>query len=103
MSAKREPDAPYGALRARAPAVPGMTIRAVCTPRLGQLFCARMKFIKQSLRTLSLAAIVVWVACWTAFSQQPHTLTGDIRAPENFHSKILNNDRRLQRRQGSHL
>jgi len=29
----------------------------------------------------------------SAFAQQPHTLTGDIRAHRNFHSQILNNDR----------
>lgn len=31
--------------------------------------------------------------CGTAVAQQPHTLTGDIRAHKTFHSKILNNDR----------
>jgi predicted alpha/beta superfamily hydrolase len=29
----------------------------------------------------------------TAFAQQRHTLTGDIRVHKSFHSKILNNDR----------
>jgi predicted alpha/beta superfamily hydrolase len=31
--------------------------------------------------------------CESAFAQQPHTLTGDIRTHQKFHSGILNNDR----------
>jgi predicted alpha/beta superfamily hydrolase len=41
---------------------------------------------------LALPAIFCFSA---AFAQQPHTLTGDIRAHRNFHSQILNNDRDL--------
>jgi predicted alpha/beta superfamily hydrolase len=54
-----------------------------------------MRFAGQSLssHTLRLAAIVALFVCGTAYAQQPHTLTGDIRAHKNFHSKILNNDR----------
>ncbi len=46
-----------------------------------------------SSHTLRLVAIVALFACGAAFAQQPHTLTGDIRAQKNFHSNILNNDR----------
>jgi len=55
-----------------------------------------MKFACQRLgnRTLQLVASVgLFAFCGTAFAQQPHTLTGDIRPLNNFHSKILNNDR----------
>ncbi len=42
----------------------------------------------------SLAFIVASLICGTAVvAQQPHTLTGDIRVHQNFHSQILNNDR----------
>jgi len=64
--------------------------------RLRRLFCASMKFACQRLgnRTLQLVASVgLFAFCGTAFAQQPHTLTGDIRPLNNFHSKILNNDR----------
>jgi predicted alpha/beta superfamily hydrolase len=43
--------------------------------------------------TSRLAAIVALFISGTASAQQPHTLTGDIRAHKSFHSKILNNDR----------
>jgi len=39
------------------------------------------------------AVIALLVLGGTALAQQPHTLTGDIRAHRNFHSNILNNDR----------
>ena len=39
------------------------------------------------------AVVALLIFCCTALAQQPHTLTGDIRAPMSFHSKILNNDR----------
>jgi predicted alpha/beta superfamily hydrolase len=55
-----------------------------------------MKFACQRLRscTLQLVAIVgLFAFCGTGFAQRPHTLTGDIRAHKDFHSKILNNDR----------
>ncbi len=39
--------------------------------------------------------VVVAFLCATAVAQQPHTLTGDIHAHKNFHSKILNNDREV--------
>ena len=44
--------------------------------------------------TLSLVAVVaLFIFCLTASAQRPHTLTGDIHAHKDFHSKILNNDR----------
>jgi len=55
-----------------------------------------MKFACQRLRscTLQLVAIVgLFAFCGTGFAQRPHTLTGDIRAHKDFHSKIQNNDR----------
>jgi len=39
---------------------------------------------------IAVAAVLLSAA---AEAQQPHTLTGNIRAPQKFHSKILNNDR----------
>lgn len=45
-------------------------------------------------RLTSLFAAILGLFCFgTAIAQQPHTLTGDIRAHKSFHSKILNNDR----------
>lgn len=44
---------------------------------------------------IRLAVSAGLVACGTAAAQQPHSLTGDIRAHPGFHSKILNNDRDL--------
>ncbi|HYU99609.1 MAG TPA: alpha/beta hydrolase-fold protein, partial [Pyrinomonadaceae bacterium] len=39
---------------------------------------------------------LVWLAiCVNTFAQQPHTLTGDIRAHKSFHSYILKNDREV--------
>ena len=44
--------------------------------------------------TLSLVAVIaLFIFCPTANAQQPHTLTGDIRPLNKFHSIILNNDR----------
>jgi predicted alpha/beta superfamily hydrolase len=40
-----------------------------------------------------LAAVALLDSYGSAVAQQPHTLTGDIRAHKSFHSKILNNDR----------
>jgi predicted alpha/beta superfamily hydrolase len=60
------------------------------------ILCIAMKFACQRLcgRTLQLVALVgLFAFCGTAFAQRPHTLTGDIRPVNNFHSKILNNDR----------
>jgi len=45
-------------------------------------------------RTLpGLALLVLLLVCGVAVAQQPHTLTGDIRVHQSFHSSILNNDR----------
>ena len=54
-----------------------------------------MRFAGSIIRRIlpGFAAVVSLFICGAAFSQQPHTLTGDIRAHKNFHSKILNNDR----------
>lgn len=39
------------------------------------------------------ASLLTLLSGSVAISQQPHTLTGDIRYHKQFHSKILNNDR----------
>lgn len=55
-----------------------------------------MRFVKASLRSYaSTLAFCVTSLAWggTAFAQQPHTLTGEIRSHPGFHSNILNNDR----------
>jgi predicted alpha/beta superfamily hydrolase len=54
-----------------------------------------MSFRTQRRRHLivRVAAIVALFVCGTAVAQEPHTLTGDIRAHKTFNSKILNNDR----------
>jgi predicted alpha/beta superfamily hydrolase len=44
---------------------------------------------------LRFAAIAAFSVSGSAFAQQPHTLTGEIRARKSFHSRILNNDRDL--------
>ena len=38
-------------------------------------------------------ALVIALICAGATAQTPHSLTGDIRLHQSFHSKILNNDR----------
>lgn len=38
-------------------------------------------------------AVVALLLCGHAMGQQPHTLTGDIRLHQKFHSKVLKNDR----------
>lgn len=50
--------------------------------------------MKFSIR-LHVAIGLVLLAWGPAFSQQPHTLTGDVRLHANFHSNILNNDRNV--------
>jgi predicted alpha/beta superfamily hydrolase len=54
-----------------------------------------MKFVRESIlfRTFRVFALVLLSACANAFAQQPHTLTGDIRAHKSFHSNILKNNR----------
>jgi len=55
-----------------------------------------MKFASQRLscRALRLVALAgSLISCGTVVAQQPHTLTGEIRAHKNFHSSVLNNDR----------
>ena len=54
-----------------------------------------MNYAGLSLRTLTrrLIAVATLFICESAFAQEPHTLTGDIRTPQKFHSGILNNDR----------
>jgi len=51
-----------------------------------------MKFFRLSILFRAFALVLVSV-CANAFAQQPHTLTGDIRAHKSFHSNILKNDR----------
>ncbi|MGH9872154.1 MAG: alpha/beta hydrolase [Pyrinomonadaceae bacterium] len=46
-----------------------------------------------SVFVLSLALITTLFVCGATLAQQPHSLTGDIRAHKSFHSNILNNDR----------
>jgi predicted alpha/beta superfamily hydrolase len=48
-----------------------------------------------SKRQLYLVALVLLFVCRAATAQQPHTLTGDVRLHEDFHSEILNNDRNV--------
>jgi predicted alpha/beta superfamily hydrolase len=50
--------------------------------------------MKNPAKTL-LILIVGALAGGSAAAQRPHTLTGDIRLHQTFHSKILNNDRAL--------
>jgi predicted alpha/beta superfamily hydrolase len=54
-----------------------------------------MKFASRTVSNLAsrLTAGIVFFFSGPAIAQQPHTLTGNIRAHKNFHSKILNNDR----------
>ena len=42
---------------------------------------------------LTFTASIVLFLCGIAVAQQPHSLTGDIRLHNSFHSNILNNDR----------
>ncbi len=44
-------------------------------------------------RVIRLSAVAAFLLIGTAVAQQPHTLTGDIRFHNGFHSNILNNDR----------
>jgi len=44
-------------------------------------------------RTFRVPALLLLFFSGHAFAQQPHSLTGDIRAPKSFHSNILKNDR----------
>lgn len=46
-------------------------------------------------RAFRVLALPLLLLCVNAFAQQPHTLTGDIRAPKSFHSNILKNDREV--------
>ncbi|HYU99161.1 MAG TPA: alpha/beta hydrolase-fold protein [Pyrinomonadaceae bacterium] len=46
----------------------------------------------RTFRVLTLVLLSLW---GNAFAQQPHTLTGDIRAHKSFHSNILKNDREV--------
>jgi predicted alpha/beta superfamily hydrolase len=54
-----------------------------------------MKFVRRIIghSAINLLATVVFLFIGTAFAQQPHTLTGDIRFHKAFHSHILNNNR----------
>ena len=56
-----------------------------------------MRFLNQLIgfRAFRVLALVLLSLCANTFAQQPHTLTGDIRAHKSFHSKILNNDREV--------
>jgi predicted alpha/beta superfamily hydrolase len=46
-------------------------------------------------RALRVLTLVLLSFCVNTFAQQPHTLTGDIRAHKSFHSNILKNDREV--------
>jgi len=46
------------------------------------------------LRTIEKLFFLLLVSA-TAFAQQPHTLTGDVRLHKDFHSSILNNNRNI--------
>ncbi|MEP6635189.1 MAG: alpha/beta hydrolase-fold protein [Acidobacteriota bacterium] len=52
-----------------------------------------MKFPSKVVSRFALFLFTAPLFCTTAMAQQPHTLTGDIRVHQNFHSAILNNDR----------
>lgn len=55
-----------------------------------------MAIVNSSLRSsarFALIAVAAVLLSAPAEAQRPHTLTGNIRAPQKFHSKILNNDR----------
>ncbi len=54
---------------------------------------ATVNFALRFFSRLALAAVAASFLCNAAIAQRPHTLTGNIRAPQTFHSKILNNDR----------
>ncbi len=65
----------------------------VCALLVSKLIVGRMKRAA-SISSL-LGAIVLICFCRPAEAQQPHTLTGDVRLHQNFHSSILNNDRNV--------
>jgi predicted alpha/beta superfamily hydrolase len=46
-------------------------------------------------RAFRVLALVLLSFCVNTFAQEPHTLTGEIRAHKSFHSNILNNDREV--------
>ena len=50
-------------------------------------------FVLRFFSRFALIAVAVWFLCGIAVAQQPHTLTGNVSAPQKFHSKILGNDR----------
>ncbi|MGH9931554.1 MAG: alpha/beta hydrolase [Pyrinomonadaceae bacterium] len=54
-----------------------------------------MRFVRHVVGhcAIRLAAVVAIFYCSGAVAQQPHTVTGDIRAHKSFHSNILRNDR----------
>lgn len=56
-----------------------------------------MKFLHELIgfRAFRVLALVLLFSCDSTFAQQPHTLTGDIRAHKSFHSNILKNDREV--------
>ena len=47
------------------------------------------------LRRITQVLFLLLFVCRVSFSQQPHTLTGDVRLHKDFHSNILNNDRNV--------
>ncbi len=48
-----------------------------------------------SFRGVRVLALLLLLLCGSAFAQQPHTLTGNIREHKTFHSNILKNDREV--------
>ena len=46
-------------------------------------------------RAFRVLALLLLLLCGSAFAQQPHTLTGNIREHKSFHSNILKNDREV--------
>src|SRR5882724_875274 len=55
-----------------------------------------MKFLQWiGFRASRVLALVLLSFCVNTFAQQPHTLTGDIRARKSFHSNTLKTDREV--------
>jgi predicted alpha/beta superfamily hydrolase len=70
---------------------------SVCMLRSPTVIVSSMKGAAEMVVSLParLAAIIAVFMCVVAVAQQPHTLTGDMRVQKNFHSRILNNDRKV--------
>ena len=66
---------------------------------IGELpYCTDVKFAAQAISRVFFrltAVAAFFISGSAAAQQQPHTLTGEIRVHNSFHSNILNNDRDL--------